>query len=119
MSLYNQLSNSSKNIQRLAAVSGALAIGLGAYGAHGLPNHDPKFKEMWATANKLHLAHSTVLLMVPLTRKPKLVGGLVTSGMTLFCTSVYVTAYTQDRTYGAVAPYGGFLMIFGWLAMIL
>ncbi|KNC73409.1 hypothetical protein SARC_14034, partial [Sphaeroforma arctica JP610] len=61
----------------------------------------------------MHLAHATALLMVPLVGKPKLVGGLLASGMTLFCGSVYASAYTQDRAYGAVAPYGGFMLIFG------
>eukprot|EP01134_Creolimax_fragrantissima_P003998 CFRG3998T1 len=42
----SKLSSTSKNIQRLAAVSGAIAIGLKAYGAHGLPNHDLKFKDI-------------------------------------------------------------------------
>eukprot|EP00121_Abeoforma_whisleri_P010862 Awhi_evm1s10016 len=61
---------------------------------------------MWITANKLHLSHSIALLALPLVKRPMLVGGLMSSGMIIFSTSVYLTAATEDKSYGKVAPFG-------------
>ena len=48
--------------QRLAGVSGAAAVGLGAYGAHGLQGKDPTWKHIYDTASRYHLVHSAALL---------------------------------------------------------
>lgn len=45
---------------RVGGFSGALAVILGAFGAHGLKNHvsDPKLIKSWETAAHYHLLHS-------------------------------------------------------------
>jgi len=45
---------------RLGGFSGALAVVLGAFGAHGLKNHvsDPHLIKSWETAAHYHLLHS-------------------------------------------------------------
>jgi len=45
------------------------------------------------------------------------VGGLFAGGITLFCGSCYAAALTQDRANGKLAPYGGGMLIAGWLAL--
>ena len=72
--------------QRLAGVSGAAAVGLGAYGAHGLQGKDPTWKHIYDTASRYHLVHSAALLAAPHARRPHLAGALLSSGMALFCT---------------------------------
>ena len=44
----------------VGAVSGALAVALGAFGAHGLKNRvsSPQLLKTWETAAHYHLAHS-------------------------------------------------------------
>ncbi|XP_059831027.1 transmembrane protein 256 [Hypanus sabinus] len=106
---------------RLAGLSGSLAVGLGAYGAHGFrrSDRDDYLKELFETANKYHFLHSLALLGVPHCRKPLLAGTLLTSGMVMFCGSLYFQAITGDPLLTKAAPYGGTLLIVGWAAMAL
>jgi len=52
----------------IAGVSGALAVALGAFGAHGLKNRvsHPRFVEIWSTGAQYHLAHTFALCLAPL-----------------------------------------------------
>ncbi|XP_067880023.1 transmembrane protein 256 [Heterodontus francisci] len=106
---------------RVAGLSGALAVGLGAYGAHGFrrSDRDEYLKELFETANKYHFLHSLALLGVPHCRKPLLAGTLLTSGMVMFCGSLYYQAVTGNPTFTKAAPYGGTILIVGWAAMAL
>ncbi|XP_029435289.1 transmembrane protein 256 [Rhinatrema bivittatum] len=106
---------------RLGAVSGALAVAAGAYGAHGLQlsDRDKYLKKLYKTANEYHFLHSLALLAVPHCRKPMLVGSLLTSGMVMFCGSFYYYALTGEPLPAKIAPTGGCLMILGWASMAL
>ncbi|XP_063302154.1 transmembrane protein 256 [Pelobates fuscus] len=106
---------------RVGGISGALAVGAAAYGAHGLrqSNADDYLKELFATANQYHFLHSLALLAVPHCRRPLLAGSLLTSGMVLFSGTFYYHALTGDSTFTKAAPYGGTLLILGWAAMAL
>lgn len=53
---------------RLAALSGASAVALGAYGAHALKPADPHFLDTFERGNKYHLIHSLLLAVAPHTR---------------------------------------------------
>jgi len=53
---------------RVAALSGASAVALGAYGAHGLKHLDPKSLDTFDRGNKYHLMHSLLLAVSPLAR---------------------------------------------------
>ncbi|CAI7808104.1 unnamed protein product [Closterium sp. NIES-54] len=58
---------------KVAAVSGAAAVGLGAYGAHAFKPENPVYKEVWRTGNLYHLVHSAALLASPLVKRPDVV----------------------------------------------
>ncbi|XP_037348339.1 transmembrane protein 256 [Talpa occidentalis] len=105
--------------RRLAAVSGAGAVGLAAYGAHGAQFPDAYGKELFFKANQYHFLHSLALLGVPHCRKPLWAGLLLTSGTTLFCTSFYYYGLSGDPRIQTLAPVGGSLLILGWLALAL
>ncbi|TFJ97431.1 very long-chain specific acyl-CoA dehydrogenase, mitochondrial-like [Platysternon megacephalum] len=74
---------------------------------------------LYETANRYHFLHSLALLAVPHCRRPLLAGALLTSGMGLFCAPLYYHAWSGDPTFNKAAPYGGSLLILGWLAMAL
>ncbi|XP_076324128.1 transmembrane protein 256 homolog [Tachypleus tridentatus] len=95
---------------------------MGAYGAHAFyPRKDvpDELKQVFETANRYHFLHSLALLAVPLTRKPVLVGTLLLLGMGIFCGSCYIYALTGNKSAGKFTPYGGNLLILGWLTMLL
>ncbi|XP_072833328.2 transmembrane protein 256 [Pogona vitticeps] len=106
--------------RRLGALSGAAAVGASAYGAHGFrrSDRDDYLKELYETANKYHLFHSLALLAVPHCRYPMLAGSILLTGMGLFCGPLYYNAISGDPTFNKAAPFGGSLLILGWLALV-
>uniref|UniRef100_A0A0B6YXH5 Transmembrane protein 256 homolog n=1 Tax=Arion vulgaris TaxID=1028688 RepID=A0A0B6YXH5_9EUPU len=106
---------------RIAGLSGALAVALGAYGSHAFrpKEGDQKLKDVFDIANKYQFIHTLALLAVPFTRKPLWTGTLLTVGMSLFCGSCYIHAFTANPTFRKITPYGGFLLIFAWTSMII
>lgn len=63
---------------RAGCLSAALAVALGAFGAHKLASlvSDVKLLKTWDTAAHYHLLHSLALLLVPLCRHPERAGPL-------------------------------------------
>ncbi|XP_005332846.2 transmembrane protein 256 [Ictidomys tridecemlineatus] len=105
--------------RRLGALSGAGALGLASYGAHGAQFPDAYGKELFDKTNKHHFIHSLALLGVPHCRKPLWAGLLLASGTTLFCTSFYYQALSGDSSIQMLGPVGGSLLLIGWLALAL
>lgn len=103
---------------RIAAVTGFLAVALGAFGAHGL--HDLLVKndtlEIWKTASMYHLIHAVVLLFVADGRPLRLVPWILfLSGILVFSGSLYLLAVTNAHWLGAITPVGGLCLLAGWL----
>lgn len=62
------------NLHRWAGLSGALAVIMAAYGAHG---HQFKGdKTTFINGNQMHFFHTLVLLAMPLARRPSVVSTL-------------------------------------------
>ncbi|MBL9118140.1 MAG: DUF423 domain-containing protein [Verrucomicrobiaceae bacterium] len=111
---------------RISALSGALAVILGAMGAHG---HVADvitangLADRWKTASQYHLVHSAVLLFlawVAHASKPlKIAWVCIAIGVVVFSGSLYVLAYTGMKWLGAITPIGGLSMIVGWAALIM
>ncbi|XP_063612363.1 transmembrane protein 256 homolog isoform X1 [Penaeus indicus] len=106
---------------RLAGVSGASAVALGAYGAHVFYRREypEELKQVYETANRYHFLHTLALLGVPLCRRPRVAGSLIVAGTAIFCGTCYYYALTGSKNVRQYTPYGGMLLIIGWLAMIL
>mmetsp|Transcript_62294 Transcript_62294/g.103580 ORF Transcript_62294/g.103580 Transcript_62294/m.103580 type:complete len:110 (+) Transcript_62294:178-507(+) len=104
---------------RLAGLSGASGIGAAAYGAHGLKAKDPSLAKSYDNAQKMHMLNSVMLAVVPRLPRPRLTGSLFVAGSALFCGSCYAVALTGDRSYGRLAPAGGFTLIAAWLTLVL
>jgi uncharacterized membrane protein YgdD (TMEM256/DUF423 family) len=95
----------------LACLSAALAIGAGAFGAHGVA--DPKAAEWLRTGGLYQLVHAVAALAVVGTARGA--AALMRAGATIFAVSLYIMALGGPRWLGAVTPIGGALMIAAWL----
>ncbi len=106
---------------RLSGLIGALGVALGAFGAHGLKAAlaAQGMTEVWQTAAQYHLLHSVVLLALGL-QNPRWnrTGFLFVSGIGLFSGSLYLMALTGTRWLGMATPFGGSLLILGWLSLL-
>ncbi|CAB3237520.1 unnamed protein product [Arctia plantaginis] len=107
---------------RLAGLSGAAAVVLGAMGAHRTfpePETKEDLRKIFDTANRFHFLHTLALVTVPLCRRPAIAGAFFVTGMGLFCGTCYYHAFTGDRSLRRLTPIGGSCLILGWLAMVL
>ena len=111
---------------RTAAGVLALAVLLGAFGAHALQGVlSEKSAEIWDTANLYHFIHGLGLLAVILVAKNGLLAPpwgtavcvLLLIGVFVFSGSVYALAYTEIRWLGAITPFGGVAFISAWFLM--
>ena len=109
-----------------AAILLALAVGIGAFGAHGLQGRlDPYSMEVYERAVIYHFFHALGLLVVPLLAKNGLVSRtaanwaswFLLAGIVLFSGSLYLYAITNTRAWGIVAPFGGTSFIVAWIVL--
>ena len=107
-----------------AALLGACAVGLGAFGAHALQAKlDPAALHIWHTAVQYQFWHALALLAVagfaPVRPPPAWPSAAVAfvAGIVLFCGSLYALALGAPRWIGAITPLGGLCLIAGWLLL--
>lgn len=108
-----------------AALNGALAVALGAFGAHALKQSlSAEALQIWQTAVHYHFVHLLALLALGFMLKTKgaSFAGLVSGvafiiGIILFCGSLYALALGGPRWLGPITPLGGLSFIVGWLAL--
>ena len=118
-----------KKILTTASILGAIAIILGAFGAHALKKVlSVDQLSTFETGVKYQMYHALFLLVIPsLTtlsdKAKKTILILVQSGVLLFSGSIYLLA-TNDLTafnfkiIGFVTPIGGGLLIAAWCVLI-
>ena len=104
----------------------ALAVMLGAFGAHGLRGRlDAYSMSVWEKAAFYHFIHAMGLLIVSFLPKAgalsasaaNWVCGLLLAGILIFSGSLYLLAVTGNRMLGAITPIGGVSFIAAWLAL--
>lgn len=103
---------------RLTAASGALAVALGAFGAHALKATllASGREDTWRTAVLYHLAHTAVMLALCLARTWRPGPWLcLAAGNLVFAGSLYALCVTGIGVLGAVTPLGGLSYIAGWV----
>ena len=110
----------------VAAIDGAVAVGLGAFGAHGLKDvlEATGRADTWRTAAHYQLVHAAALLALAVwmqlgvrKRAADLVGLLWITGTVLFSGSLYAVAVGAKGGLGILAPIGGLCFIAGWLGL--
>ena len=114
----------------LAGILGLLAVGLGAFGAHGLRNaigelpDGAKRLDWWTTAAHYHLTHALALAFVAWlvhrtgANVATWAGWCFVAGIALFSGSLYTMTLTGITKLGAVTPLGGLLLMAGWTLVI-
>ena len=108
----------------ISAVNLALAVMLGAFGAHGLKARATEAQIVWwQTATDYFFYHALGLLALAILAKVipqlpiKLSFTLIQVGIIFFCGSLYLMGLGLPRLLGAITPIGGALMIAGWLVL--
>lgn len=104
------------------AFSGALAVALGAFGAHALKDRIPyEDLEIWRTGVLYHAVHSLALVLFGLFQERRgsgsAPGPLFLLGIAVFAGTLYGIALGGPRWLGAVTPIGGLALIAGWVAL--
>jgi len=99
----------------LGAINGALAVVVGAFGAHGLKEKlDEKALEVFETGARYHMYHALAMVLAGAlgARMPGLVFQV---GIVVFSGSLYALALTGTKGLGAITPIGGLAFIVGWI----
>lgn len=108
----------------LGALSAAIGVGAGAFGAHALRARlEPRMLEVFETGARYQMYHAVALVLVgwAASRWPGSLttasGWLMVAGTVFFSGSLYAMALTDIRALGAITPLGGVCFIAGWLCL--
>ena len=106
------------------AMAGAVAVALGAFGAHALKSRvSVELLAIFETGVRYHMYHALTLVAVAwaATRWPgpwvTAAGWLFVAGILVFSGSLYLMTFTGARWLGAITPIGGLCFIAGWVAL--
>ena len=108
----------------IGAISGALAVMLGAFGAHGLKDKlTTEMMAVYKTAVEYQFYHTLALLFVGVialhypTKQLTASGWLFTAGILIFSGSLYALSISGIKILGAITPIGGLCFIAGWVLL--
>lgn len=109
-----------------AAISGAISVAAGAFGAHALKARlAPDLLAVFETGARYEMYHALGMGLAAwaASRFPGAAagwaGGLFLAGTVLFSGSLYALALTGVRGLGLVTPFGGVAFVAGWIALAL
>lgn len=121
-----------KKIIQIAAVLGALSVGLGAFAAHGLKKlASPEMQEVFETGVRYQFYHVFALLFLARLYEKyhnkylKAAVWLFFAGIILFSGSLYLMTFMNVKNIGGfewigpLTPVGGVAFIAGWISMAL
>jgi len=112
----------------LAGIVGFLGVLLGAAGKHALKEKaGTELYRNFETGLKYHQVHGVALLAVALgslvitgegrSKRLRVSGWLLLSGIVVFSGSLYILAFTGSTGFGRVTPVRGILLMLGWLSL--
>jgi len=114
------------NWSMTGAILLALAVILGAFGAHGLRGRlDDYSMGVYDKAVFYHFVHALGILAVSILPRTGTfsasaagtVCAILLAGVVIFSGSLYLLAVTGNRMLGAITPIGGLAFIAGWLLL--
>ena len=108
-----------------AALLAALAVLLGAFGAHALKQRlAPDALALWQIAVQYQMWHALGLLALALIHLQdvqsawlRAAAALLVAGTALFSGSLYALALGAPRGLGIITPFGGTALIAAWLCI--
>lgn len=110
----------------LGALLGFIGVAAGAFGAHALKNKlTHEMFTVFEVAVRYQLYHALAILLVAILAAfiPSLFlsvsGWLFFSGTLIFSGSLYLLVLTGVRSFGIATPFGGVILLLGWLFLIL
>lgn len=111
----------------IGAINAAIAIALGAFGAHGLEQKlTEHYLDIFETGVRYHMYNALGLMLIALFAKQieagKLAlngGRLILAGMVIFSGSLYVLAVSGFSKLGMITPIGGLAILAGWTCVII
>ena len=108
----------------LGSISGALAVMIGAFGAHGLKEKlSADMLAIYKTGVEYHLYHTLALLAVRRlamhfqSRWLTASGWSMVAGIVIFSGSLYALSISGVKILGAITPIGGLFFIAGWILL--
>jgi len=109
----------------LGSINAAIAVALGAFGAHALKNSLSKdMLAVFETGVQYHFYHALGLLAVgfiathlPESSLVQWSGWLMLAGIIFFSGSLYILAVSGISWLGAITPIGGTAFIIAWLLL--
>jgi len=110
----------------IGAINAFLAVGLGAFGAHGLEGKlEPKYLEVWKTGVTYQMFHALGLIAVgiigrniPVSSLLSWSGWTMLIGIILFSGSLYLLSTSGIKVLGAITPLGGIAFLISWVLLI-
>ncbi|MDP4551492.1 DUF423 domain-containing protein [Guptibacillus hwajinpoensis] len=110
----------------IGAINAALAVGLGAFGAHGLESRlSERMLDTFKTGVQYHMYHALGLIGIALAADKLQSTGLIQwagwfmfAGIVLFSGSLYVLSLSGIKILGAITPLGGVAFITAWILLI-
>lgn len=111
-----------KTILLSSSILLALAVAIGAFGAHGLKAHlSSEMLQIYKTGVEYHFYHALGLLLIGVLSISHPLSLLnwsalfLTVGIFLFSGSLYILTITGIKWLGAITPIGGVSFIAGWI----
>lgn len=109
------------------ALIAALAVGLGAFGAHGLKSLLQQYGRTanFETAAQYQMYHALALVITGVllihypTRQLVWAGWLFIAGIVFFSGSLYILSLTNVTKWGAVTPIGGLAFLAAWVLLLI
>ncbi|VAW50304.1 COG2363 [hydrothermal vent metagenome] len=106
------------------AFNAFLAVGAGAFGAHGLKNMlTPEYLAVFKTAADYQLIHGVGLILIGVLSKDFANQYINTSaifmsiGIILFSGSLYALTLSGTKWLGIITPIGGLCFLIAWLTL--
>lgn len=114
-----------KTFMGLAGILGAMAVALGAFGAHALEGRiSAELLATYEIGVRYHFYHALALAAVawavvqwPNATTALVAGWLFVAGIVVFSGSLYLLAFSGVRWLGAITPIGGVAFIAGWICL--
>ena len=114
-----------KTFLLVGAFAAFLAVGLGAFGAHGLRGRlSPDMLNVFETGVRYHMYHALAILLVGVIVARldgwlvRTAGWLFAGGIVAFSGSLYALSISGVTALGAITPIGGVLFLLGWAFLV-